>query len=131
MWILLPQAQIVFIGDAVTVNEPPYLGQANVEAWLGTLEALRGLDDSSYQAVSSRDGKVDREAINKMARFLRKVPIRLKRLREDEGSPDAIEAIGIELMGDFKVSKPRQEIVQRRLQTGIANLFTRLYPPEA
>jgi glyoxylase-like metal-dependent hydrolase (beta-lactamase superfamily II) len=130
IWVLLPEDRIVFVGDAVTVTEPPYLGEADIEAWLETIETLREFEEQSYQAVSSRDGRVDRKAINDMARFLRKVPIRLERLREDGGSPEAIEAIGAELIEDFEVGKHRTEIAQRRLQSGVTNLFSRLFPPE-
>lgn len=130
MWVVVPDAQVVFIGDAITVSEPPYLGDADIEAWLATLDDLRGPEWESYHWVASRDGLVDREAANDMARFLRKVPFRLERMGDRQDPAAAAETIARELVEDFKVPAGRRDQALLRLRVGLERLFRHHYPAE-
>jgi len=39
-WVILPELQIVFVGDAVLRNQPPFLANADLPTWLDTLSLL-------------------------------------------------------------------------------------------
>ena len=127
MWVVLPEAKIAFIGDTVTVSEPPYVGNADIDAWIESLEVLRKEPFSSYMLISGRDGSVDREAVNNMARFIRKIPVRLKRLKKrKKGDPsDAAESIARGLLNEYELPTARQDLVLLRLKTGLRNLYAR------
>ncbi len=130
MWVVFSDAEVVFVGDAVTVGEPPFLGDSDIQVWLDTLDDLRTQSTRSNKLVSSRDGLIKHEHINEMARFLRKIPWRLERLSEAGASPEEAGALAPELMKDYKVPKARQEQVALRLQVGLMRLYSRLYPTE-
>jgi glyoxylase-like metal-dependent hydrolase (beta-lactamase superfamily II) len=130
MWVVFSDAEVVFIGDAVTVGEPPFLGDSDIEAWLDTLDDLRTQSTRSYKLVSSRDGPIKHEQINEMARFLRKIPWRLERLGEAGAAPEEAGALALELIKGFKIPKARREHVLLRLQVGLERLYGRLYPNE-
>ncbi len=126
MWVVLPEAKIAFIGDTITVSEPPYVGNADIEAWLESLEELRKDPFSSYMLISGRDGSVNREAVNDMARFIRKIPVRLKRLKKKKGDPSgAAESAVKGLLKDYELPTARQDLVLLRLQSGLRNLYAR------
>ncbi len=126
IWVVLPEAKIAFIGDTITVSEPPYVGNADIEAWLDSLEELRKEPFNSYMLISGRDGSVSREAVNDMARFIRKIPVRLKRLKKKKGDPSgAAESVAKGLLKDYKLPTARQDLVLLRLQTGLRNLNVR------
>ncbi len=126
MWVVLPEAKIAFIGDTITVSEPPYVGNADIEAWLDSLEELRKEPFNSYMLISGRDGSVAREAVNDMARFIRKIPVRLKRLKKKKGDPSgAAESVAKGLLKDYKLPTARQDLVLLRLQAGLRNLYAR------
>jgi glyoxylase-like metal-dependent hydrolase (beta-lactamase superfamily II) len=130
MWVVLPKEKTVFIGDTVTVKEPPYIGQADMEDWLESLDFLRADDMKGFRRISGRDGRIKRDDINAMARFLRKIPVRLERMAEDDNLDGAAEKIAEELMDDFSVSSSRHELAQLRLQSGLIQLFNRTYPDD-
>lgn len=130
MWVVFSDAEVVFIGDAVTVGEPPFLGDSDIETWLDTLDDLRTQSMRSYKLVSSRDGLIKHDQINEMARFLRKIPWRLERLSEAGAPPEEAGALALELIKDFKIPKARREHVLLRLQVGLERLYSRLYPNE-
>jgi hypothetical protein len=83
-----------------------------------------------YRRVSGRDGRIKRDDINAMARFLRKIPLRLERMAEEDEPEEAAEKIAEELMDDFSVSASRHELAQLRLKAGLIQLFNRTYPDE-
>ncbi|MFV1858329.1 MAG: hypothetical protein ACC647_03155 [Anaerolineales bacterium] len=124
MWVILPQAKIAFIGDTVTVSEPPYIGDAEIEAWIESLDELRSGAFSSFLLISGRDGSVDREAVNNMARFVRKIPVRLQRMKKS-GSPVAAESAAKGLLKDYAVPNARHDLLLLRLQAGLRKLHTR------
>ena len=127
MWVVLPEAEIAFIGDTVTVSEPPYVGEADIEAWLDSLDELRSSKFDSFHLISGRDGLVDRDALNQMARFVRKIPIRLERLRKKGAPNDAADSAAKGLMKDYNVPNPRRDLVQLRLAAGLRGLYARTY----
>ncbi|MFQ5922176.1 MAG: MBL fold metallo-hydrolase [Anaerolineales bacterium] len=122
MWVVLPDAKIAFIGDMVTVSEPPYIGNAEIEAWIESLDELRSEAFSSFILISGRDGSIDREAVNAMARFVRKIPVRLQRMKK-KGDPSA-ESVAKGLLKDYEVPNARRDLVLLRLQTGLSNLYS-------
>jgi glyoxylase-like metal-dependent hydrolase (beta-lactamase superfamily II) len=130
MWVALPDAQIVFIGDTVAMSEPPYIGEAVVDAWLSDLNALRDSPYSDYKILSSRDGMVTREAINLMARFVRKIPGRVKKIAARKGSPAAVSHFAAQLLGDFKLPATRQNEGAERLALGLKDLYMARYCPD-
>jgi glyoxylase-like metal-dependent hydrolase (beta-lactamase superfamily II) len=125
MWVVLPKAKIAFIGDTVTVSEPPYVGNAEIEDWIESLEDLRKEPFSSYMLISGRDGSVDRDAVNNMARFIRKIPIRLKRLKKKGDPSEAAESVAKGLIKEYKLPNARYDLVLLRLKAGLRKLHTR------
>jgi len=130
IWVVLPKEKVAFIGDAVTVAEPPYIGEADIDAWLNTLENLRGLSVSSFKLVSSRDGLIKHKDINAMARFLRKIPWRLERFGKEGEPPEVASKFALDLMKGYKIPLARRDRVLIRLQVGFTRLYSRLYPSE-
>ena len=130
IWVVLPAAKVAFIGDAVTVAEPPFLGEADIEAWINTLDDLRSSHMRAYKLISSRDGLVKREDVNDMARFLRKIPWRLERLSVKGAPPEAAANYAAQLLEGFKIPSARRDHVLLRLRAGLTRLYSRLYPPE-
>ena len=128
MWVVLQKEKVAFIGDAVTVKEPPYLGEADIDTWLESLDVLRSEELGGFRRVSGRDGRIKRDDVNAMARFLRKIPVRLERLIEEEDREALAEKIARELIDDFSVSSARVELALQRLKAGLLNLYNRQYP---
>ncbi len=130
IWLTLSDAKVVFIGDAVTKSEPPYFGEANLEAWLRGLDELRGPAYKGYRLVSARDGFVDRNAINTMARFLRRIPAAMDRLAAKGGSPEDAAKIGAKLISSHRVTSARREQVVERMQASLIELHAHINPSE-
>jgi glyoxylase-like metal-dependent hydrolase (beta-lactamase superfamily II) len=126
-WVVLPWARVVFVGDTVWAQEPPYLGEAQLDAWLTSLAELRGSAFSRFKIISSRDGLVRREAIVAMAAFLRKVAHRMERLQDREEDEEAAGRLASQLVKGFRIPVARREQAMLRLRSGLERLFNEQY----
>lgn len=123
MWIRLPGEKTVFIGDTVTLSEPPYIGAADLEQWAAALDELRSSAYASFTLISSQGGPAKRDDINAMARFLRKVENRLEKLAGGKPSEEDLALMAKDLLGDFKVPSPRADQALLRLQSGLLDIL--------
>lgn len=81
IWAAIPERKVVFIGDTVIVDQPPFLAYSNPEIWEEDLKLLGSRKYKEYQVISSRSGIVNREQIKTMAKqvsFIRKTFEKLK-----------------------------------------------------
>ena len=132
IWMLVPDAKAIFIGDTVTVKEPPYLGHAEIEKWLETLQDLRHSRFRSFKLISGRDGLIKRDDINAMARFLRRIPHRIRDFSERGEAPEAVGNYAQQLIRSYKAIAPaRMDLSMLRLKTGLIHLYTKMYPSES
>ena len=131
MWIILKDVKVLFVGDAVTKAEPPYFGEANLDAWLILLDELRSSAYQEFRIISSRDGLVNRKTINDMARFLRRIPTALRRLKFKDGQLDGVEREASRLITSYRIPAARRETVLKRLRASLTEMQARMDPTEA
>ncbi|MEE9512734.1 MAG: MBL fold metallo-hydrolase [Anaerolineales bacterium] len=131
MWMVIPDLSVVFVGDTVTIDEPPYVGVSDIEAWLNSLDELRGSDMKSYTLISSCGGRINRKDINHMARFLRKVQSRVEKLNDEKSRNEEMERLAIDLMGDFSIRAMREDLILKRLKTGLLDQSLLHFPDGA
>ena len=131
MFMVIPDLSVVFVGDTVTIDEPPYVGVSDIEAWLNSLDELRGSDMKSYTLISSCGGRINRKDINHMARFLRKVQSRVEKLNDEKSRNEEMERLAIDLMGDFSIRAMREDLILKRLKTGLLDQSLLHFPDGA
>ena len=131
IWMVIPDLSVVFVGDTVTIDEPPYVGVSVIESWQNSLDELRGADMKSYTLISSCGGRIDRKDINHMARFLRKVQSRVEKLEDGKNRDEEIERLAIDLMGDFSIRSIQEDLILKRLKTGLLDQSLLQYPDGA
>jgi len=122
MWVLDEEEGLLFIGEAVAIEEPPYLGTADIERWIDLLDDLREGGFVSQRMVCARGGLVSRENVNAMARFLRKVQNRVKKLQQEDDPEEIAARFAEELLEDFPVAASRREMAVTRLRVGLVDL---------
>lgn len=121
-WVHDEGEGLAFIGETVAIDDPPYLGSADLEAWLARLDELRGSEFSSHTVICARGGLVSREDINAMARFLRKAQNRVEKLLQDDDPESKAADYAEEMLEDFPVPAGRREMAFTRLRVGLLDL---------
>ena len=74
--IWMPDDKILFVGDAVWVDQHPYMAQANSKEWLDGLTYIRKL--KADQIVPGRGPVCGREATERMSEYIRFMRARVR-----------------------------------------------------
>jgi glyoxylase-like metal-dependent hydrolase (beta-lactamase superfamily II) len=129
IWVILPEEKIVFVGDAVIKDKPPFLANANLPAWLETLDLLQSKAYSDYTVISGRDGKVTAANINSQADFVKDAHKRLEKISKRKQKPDMTESLIQSLLSKFKIPAAQQKRYAQRLRYGLKHYYARHYYP--
>jgi glyoxylase-like metal-dependent hydrolase (beta-lactamase superfamily II) len=127
IWAILPNQKILFIGDAVSKNQPPFLAFANIPEWLESLDILLSKPYQNHLIVSGRGGIVALETIRAQRDLLKKVDASLAKLAAKHAAPDAVEALIQPLLNPIKANASRQKQYAQRLRYGLRHYYARHY----
>ncbi len=123
LWVLAPTEQVIFVGDTVTVHQPPFLAHADLEAWLDALDLLLAADYRDFLIVSSRDGLVPESALHRMREFLLLTQEKTRHLSAQDMTPQAIKRLAAELLAFWSVESEEsdlQDFYLARLRHGLS-----------
>lgn len=129
IWVILPEEKIVFVGDTVLKNQPPFLANADLPAWLETLALLQSKTYHDYIVISGRDGTVSAAIIKSQADFIKDAYKRLEKLSKRKQKSDMTESLVQPLLSGFKVPSARQKRYAQRLRYGLKHYYARYYHP--
>jgi glyoxylase-like metal-dependent hydrolase (beta-lactamase superfamily II) len=126
IWAVLPEEKVVFVGDALVVNQPPFLANADIPEWLEALDLLLA-EYSEFTIVSGRGGPVAVGAIRTQILFLKTVDEKLTELVDSKALPDATEKLIPGLLSKFKFPSEQRLTYTQRLRYGLYQYFLRHY----
>jgi glyoxylase-like metal-dependent hydrolase (beta-lactamase superfamily II) len=127
IWVVLPEEKIVFVGDAVLKNQPPFLANADLPAWLETLALLQSKVYQDYTVISGRGGVVSVALIKSQVDFIKDAHKRLEKLSQKKQKVDLDGNLVQQLLSNFKVPSARQKQYAQRLRYGLKHYYARHY----
>lgn len=125
IWVNLPDEKILFIGDTVLKNQPPFLAGSNLKSWLTSLNTLLDSAYKGYTIISSRGGVVTNSAIKNQYDFLKHVSDKLDRITTKKPNPATTEKLVTSLLTWFKAPAARQKQYGQRLRYGLLHYNSR------
>lgn len=125
-WIILPEAGIVFVGDLVLKNQPPFLAQARLPEWLESLSHLMK-KFPNHTIVSGRGGVVPYAAVQSQYEQLEQIHNQLEALAKKQASPDEVETLVAPFIANLKAPAHRQKQYAQRLAYGLRHYYLRCY----
>jgi glyoxylase-like metal-dependent hydrolase (beta-lactamase superfamily II) len=125
IWVHLPEEKIVFVGDAVLKNQPPFLAGANLKAWLTSLDTLLDTPFKGYTFISSRGGIVTAATIKAQYDLLKHIHDKLDKVTTKKPNPAATEKLVTSLLTWFKGPSARQKQFAQRLRYGLLHYNSR------
>jgi glyoxylase-like metal-dependent hydrolase (beta-lactamase superfamily II) len=132
IWAIFPEQKVIFVGDTIVADQPPFLEDADIPRWLGQLDLLGSKRYQDFLLVSGRQGLVRQEHISSLKQFLRKVERGLEKLVRKEAPAEKTESLIESLMSDFDVPKKSELLYQQRLQYGLYHYYSaRFFPPSS
>ncbi len=129
IWASLPEQQIVFVGDLVTIGQPPFLAAADIPQWLLQLKTLLTAPYRNHLIVCGRGGLVHTDAIRAQVRFLEKAQRQLEKAARRDSPPQETEKIATSLLQDLDVPASRREHYLQRLRYGLRHYYLHQFHP--
>jgi len=127
IWVILPDEKVVFVGDAVTKSQPPFLAYANLPEWIETLKILQEPAYKGFTIVSGRGGIVTAQMVRNQADVLKRIYDKVEKLGSKKSQPPAIDKLADQILKDFKVPSVRHKQYSHRLRYGLNHYFARHY----
>lgn len=127
IWVILPGEKVVFVGDAVTKGQPPFLAYASLPEWIESLKKLQDAEFKGFTIVSSRGGVVTQQVVRTQADILKRIHDRVEKLGSKKSPPAAVDKLAEQLLKDFKVPSARQKQYAHRLRYGLNHYYVRHY----
>lgn len=125
-WVILPEPKIIFIGDLVVKNQPPFLASANLPEWIKSLDYL-SLEFADYTIVSGRSGVISYEVVVAQRKMLGDLHTKLESFSKGATGAEEVEALIPVLSGTIKAPAERQKQYFQRLAYGLRHYFARHY----
>jgi glyoxylase-like metal-dependent hydrolase (beta-lactamase superfamily II) len=120
VWVVLPEDKVIFVGDAVIPDQPPFLAQADLPAWQDSLKLL--IDKyKNYIVIGGRTGPVSHEQIRWQIKLLQTIQNKLTALADKKTQPDAIEQMIPVLLN--KITGDESTNYYKRLRWGIKQYY--------
>lgn len=126
-WVILPETKVVFVGDAVLKNQPPFLAGADLPVWLDTLKLLLSPAYRNWLVVSGRGGVVNAEVIRAQRDFIDQLLNKMEKLANKKSTPEAVETLVQPLLHSFKIPASQVPKYTRRLRHGLHHYYARHY----
>lgn len=127
MWVIVPDQKVVFVGDLVLKNQPPFLAHSDLPSWLEALEVLLSPRYRGYTFVSGRGGTVSTSAIKAQSELIQQIHERLEKMAKRGTRPDATEKLIEPFLSKFKSSAARHKQYVQRMRYGLRYYYARHY----
>lgn len=127
IWVILPDEKVIFVGDAVTKSQPPFLAQASLPEWIEALKLLQEPEYKGFTIVSSRGGVITQQVVRSQAEMLRKLHDKVEKLGAKKSPAAALDKLAEQLLKDFRVPAARQKQFAHRLRYGLNHYYVRNY----
>jgi len=125
IWVRWERERVLFVGDAVCKDQPPFLAAADIPQWLAQLQLLLQPEYADYLIVSGRGGLVPLQVIRAQMSFLEATQEHLQKVPFN-ASDEVFETLARELLERFRFPQEPQYFF--RLRHGLKHYHTRRQP---
>jgi glyoxylase-like metal-dependent hydrolase (beta-lactamase superfamily II) len=130
IWVEIPSERIIFIGDTVVVNQPPFLANADIPLWLESLSLLRSRKYRNYTMISGRSGEITTDDIKNQQALFKSILGRMDTIARKKTLPENTEKLIPNLLSRCKFPQKNTTFYTQRLRHGLLNYFIEHYSPD-
>ena len=123
--VWLPEDKILFIGDAVWVEQHPYMAQANSKEWLDGLTFIRKL--KADQIVPGRGPVCGRDATDRMSEYIRFLRARVRLLhRQGKTKQETVPTVLRDVAAWFPIAPAVKSKTESQIKQGIGRIWNEM-----
>jgi glyoxylase-like metal-dependent hydrolase (beta-lactamase superfamily II) len=129
-WVSIQADMVIYVGDCVVLDQPPFLANAELEPWIESLELLKR-EYQDFTIVSGRGGPVPAVAIPDQQRLLKNILKGIERLANKDAPPEASGDMIPSLLKGLSYAPELEEQYTQRLRFGLFQYYARRYRPSS
>ena len=123
--IWLPNEKMLFVGDAVWVDQHPYMAQGNSKEWLDGLTYIRKL--RADQIVPGRGPVCGREGTERMSEYIRYMRARVRTFhRQGRTKQETVQTVLKEVVGWFPIPPALKSKTESQIKQGIGRIWNEM-----
>lgn len=124
-WVRYDAQKVLFVGDSVVLNQPPFLAWADIDPWVDELNLLISERFKGYKIISARNGVVRQKMIEKLINFLTQLKDQLEELSDQTDLGEKVRQIVPKFMKPFSSQKEFHDLYTQRLTWGLEQYLLR------
>lgn len=129
-WVSYDAEKVIFIGDSVMIQQPPFLAWCQIDRWIEELTWLNSDFFMHYQIISGRDGIIKQKSLQKMIDFLNVVKNVVNDLAQMDDPNEGIVQSVPSLLKFFRFDRELKEQNQNHLTKELKKLLKRIKAEE-
>lgn len=126
-WLIYEAEKVIFVGDSVVLDQPPFFAWSDIDLWLEELAWLQSDSFVGYKIVSGRNGVVRSESIQGLMAFLSKTKKIVEDLAKKDDLMDQIITVVPDLMDEIDCNQALKGLYENRLMWGLTQYIQRHY----
>lgn len=130
IWVIFPREKIVFVGDTIIKNQPPFFANADLPRWIADLDFLASEAYKGYTIVSGRGGVCATSTLDKQRQLIENTYKNIETLAAEDPQPEATEKMIPAILASLRFLASEREAYTQRLRYGLAQYYLRHYIPE-
>ncbi len=130
IWVVLPEEKVIFVGDAILKNQPPFLASADLPRWIKDLDLLSSDTYQGYSIVSGRGGVCAGSTLEKQRDLLKTAHKKLEKIAEKGAAPEDTAKLIPSLLSPLRFLASERETYTLRLRYGLEEYYKRHYISE-
>ena len=126
IWVLIPSANVIFVGDTILNDQPPFLASADLPAWIDSLELLQS-SYRDYTIISGRGGSKGKKGIQSQLKILKQILRGMEKLSKNDAPPEMTEGLISDLISGMSLPVNRRKHYIQRLRHGLYYYYSQHY----
>ncbi len=127
LWASIPSEKIVFVGDSVLPNTPPFLANASLPDWRTSLTELLKPKYRDFKIISGREGELSVQDVKNQLKLLEKFEKQLEKLSTQNLRAGDIIKTTHNLLKHYKYPVTKEPLYSSRIRWGIINYLAKHY----
>lgn len=127
-WVVIPSSRVVFVGDVVLLNQPPFLTSADIPAWIETLDLVMS-SYRDYKVISGRGGEITQDSVKAQQRHLKSILKGMDRMVKRNAPTSDVERLIPNLLSDLTFPSDLYDQYYQRYRHGLFQYYARRYHP--
>lgn len=122
-WVRYDSEKVIFVGDSVVIDQPPFLEWCDLDLWIDELTWLGSDHFKDYKIISGRNGVIQQKSVKKMLDHITFIQGTLEELLITDQSVEGVDQVAIQLLRSVSFEREMTQQYKSRLVWGLKQLL--------